>query len=393
MKKLFTLLSFCTITASAFSQFALNYPGTGAGGFGNVLTGGTLNVQNNGTNVNFILTKGSGDFNDATVIYIDSKTGGFAGTSTFVDVVDNMKKGVSGFDGTNRSAVTFATGFNADYAILLKPNAPDNFGGLYELGSLTHNFVTSVNLTPSNSVSSATYSFTCTKAQLGIVGTVAFRFIASHLNATNAFRSNEAIGFTIAGGNVGQAPVTATTWATYNNGTMPANLTYFSGDFKNGNANLGWQSTTEVNFSQYEVEQSANASNWDKIATVPAKGNNSIYTASAVMSQNTWYRLKMVDKDGSFAYSNAVLLKTATKKSIELLSNPIKDVVRVSINNSTSNYTVEIFTVDGKRVAVKNYQHSGGVSTLTINAPNAKGLYYIKFTNASTIETLKFMVD
>lgn len=177
------------------------------------------------------------------------------------------------------------------------------------------------------------------------------------------------------------------------NVSMPANLTYFSGDFKNGNANLGWQSTTEVNFSQYEVEQSANASNWNKIATVPAKGNNSSYTASVAMTQNTWYRLKMVDKDGSFAYSNAVLLKTAIKKSIELLSNPIKDVVRVSINNSTSNYTVEIFTVDGKRVAVKNYQHSGGVSTLTINAPNAKGLYYIKFTNASTIETLKFMVD
>ena len=158
-------------------------------------------------------------------------------------------------------------------------------------------------------------------------------------------------------------------------------------------ANLGWQSTTEVNFSQYEVEQSANASNWNKIATVPAKGNNSSYTASAAMSQNTWYRLKMVDKDGSFAYSNAVLLKTTTKKSIELLSNPVKDVVRISINNTTSNYTTEIFTVDGKRVAVKNYQHPGGVSTLILTAPSAKGLYFIKFTNASTIETLKFTVD
>jgi Secretion system C-terminal sorting domain len=192
-------------------------------------------------------------------------------------------------------------------------------------------------------------------------------------------------------------PASATIVSNYvTNVTMPANLGFFRGEVKNNNATISWLSTTEINFSHYEVEASNNANSWNKIATVPAKGNNSNYNTSAIINQNTWYRLKMVDKDGSIAYSSSVLLKTSGKKAaIELLSNPVKDQIKISINNDKiTNYTAEIFTVDGKRVALKNYQHAGGVTTLSLDAPSNRGTYFVRFTNNGIItDVLKVLVD
>ncbi len=192
-------------------------------------------------------------------------------------------------------------------------------------------------------------------------------------------------------------PASATSLSNYvTNVTMPANLGFFKGEVKNNTATISWLSNTESNFSHYEVEASNNASNWNKIATVIAKGNNSNYTATAAINQNTWYRLKMVDKDGSFAYCNAVLLKVTGKKgNIELLGNPVKDQIKISINNDKiTNYTAEIFSLEGKRMAVKNYQHAGGVTTLSIEAPSAKGTYFVRFTNNGIItDVLKVLVD
>lgn len=192
------------------------------------------------------------------------------------------------------------------------------------------------------------------------------------------------------------SPTNASTVSNYvANVTMPASLSYFKGELKNGQANLSWASNTEINFSHYEVEASNNAINWNKIATVTAKGSNNSYSTTVNITQNTFYRLKLVDKDGSFNYCNAVLLKVAAKKSIELLSNPVKDQIKVSINNDkATTYTAELFTIDGKKLASKNYMHAGGVTTLSMDAPAVKGLYYLRFTNNGiTTDILKLKVD
>lgn len=191
-------------------------------------------------------------------------------------------------------------------------------------------------------------------------------------------------------------PTNASTVSNYAaNVTMPATLSYFKGELKNGMANLSWASTNEINFSHYEVEASNNAVNWSKVATVIAKGSNSNYNSSLAISQNTFYRLKLVDKDGSVNYCNAVLLKVAAKKSIELFSNPVKNEIKVLINNDKATiYTAEIFTADGKKVAAKTYAHAGGVTTLSMDAPATKGIYYLRFTNNSIIsDVLKVKVD
>ena len=396
MKKIFTLIATC-ISIASFAQL-VTYNGNGKSGFGGVIGTGTMSITNNGTTVTFTVTKGAGDFNDAMIIYIDSKTGGFGSTSTFNDVADNLRKGVSGYDGTNRSIVNFPTGFTADYAIAIKPTAPDNFGSIYQLAATgSHTYVNTVNLTPNNSISSATYTFSCAKVDIGITGTVAFRFIATYLNPGNAYRSDEAIGFAIAGGNPAYSPVTATSNTVYNNGTAPVTLGYFKGEVKNSNALLSWQTATEINFSHFEIEQSTDGSKWNNIGKVSSStnGNGANYSFNAgLLTQNSLYRLKMMDKDASFAYSKLVSLKNIYKNKIEILGNPANGVIKVSINNSISTkYSAKLISLEGKILSNTLYNHIGGASTFEMMVPNAvKGLAIVEVNDGTTTQSFKVFI-
>ncbi len=183
------------------------YNGNGNSGFGGVIGTGSLELTDNGTTLSGTVTKGSGDFNDAFVIYFDSVSGGFTTTSGFTDNgggTDANRAAISalGTDGT-RETINFNTGFGADYAISLIPNGAD-FGGLWQLvDGGSHNFVTSVNLLPVGTTTSATYTFDFDFADIGLVTAGGFEFVVTYLNAGNAFLSDEGVGWTTAGGNPG----------------------------------------------------------------------------------------------------------------------------------------------------------------------------------------------
>lgn len=191
-------------------------------------------------------------------------------------------------------------------------------------------------------------------------------------------------------------PQSSTTLSNYvTNVSMPASLGFFKGDIKNNVANLTWLSTTEVNFSHYELEASLNAVTWNKVALVNAKGSNSEYVASAPITKNTWYRLKLVDKDGAYTYGNAILLRTSTRKSLELMNNPTKGSIRVSINqDENTNFVAELFNQEGKKIANQNYLHLAGSSIFNMKAPTKSGVYYLRFTSNGLItDVLKVVVQ
>ena len=77
------------------------------------------------------------------------------------------------------------------------------------------------------------------------------------------------------------------------------------------------------------------------------------------------------------------------------MTNPTKDLIKLSINNdATTEYTAELFTQDGKRIAVQNHQHISGTSVVTLKAPRATGMYYVRITNNGLVtDILKVIVE
>ncbi len=189
-------------------------------------------------------------------------------------------------------------------------------------------------------------------------------------------------------------PASTTNLSQYvSNVTMPATLGHFKGVVKNNTANLNWTSISENNLSHYEIEQSENSVNFNKIGNISAKGSYQMYNFSTSIQQNTWYRIKQVDNDGSFVYSNSLLLYKTQKKSFEMVNNPLLSELKFVINDTKSSiFSVEIFSVDGKRVFYQSYQSQIGSSNITIPAPKTKGTYIAKYSSGSTSESVNFAI-
>jgi len=210
MKTPSTLLSLLALFGAP--AWAATYAGNGNTGFGGVVS--SMDVTDDGTNITFTLNRGAGLLNDRFVVYLDSTTGGFSSTTGFNDDADPLRAAISG-DGVSSGISTVTFGFDADFALGLDAG----FAGLWALnngGDNAHTFISAVNGSPGGN-SQSSYAMTMTLASLGLGPGDTVNFVATYLNADNAFRSGEGIGDGLPGGsdNVGVNPVTFTGFRSY----------------------------------------------------------------------------------------------------------------------------------------------------------------------------------
>ena len=190
------------------------YHGNGDTGFGGAIGNGTLTLSDDGTNISGTLTVG-GSMNDVLVLYIQSGPGGFANTSGFNDQSDSCRQAISGVSASGRSLLTFASGFQPNYAIALAPAAAGT-GGLWQLANGGNNslvYMGSVNLAPFNNTGPYTFSFPA--ALIGMIPGVrsTIQVFGTYVS-TDGYRSTEAIAGNLTGAQ-GWNPFTQTAYASY----------------------------------------------------------------------------------------------------------------------------------------------------------------------------------
>ncbi len=88
-------------------------------------------------------------------------------------------------------------------------------------------------------------------------------------------------------------------------------LDYFHAQTEGDNVKLEWKTTTETNLSSFKVERKTPDTQFIELTSISPTGNNSVYTytdqAAYKMTNPIFvYRLKIVDQDGSSAYSSEV---------------------------------------------------------------------------------------
>ncbi len=193
--------------------------------------------------------------------------------------------------------------------------------------------------------------------------------------------------------------------ASSNDAATPVELVLFTGVKKNNSVILNWTTATEVNNYGFEIQASTStATKWETINFVNGHGNSNsinnysfIDTSTPLISTNSMhrsatsisYRLKQIDTDGSFEYSEIVevTLDKAYKYSLEQNHpNPFNPttVLNYTIANN-SKVTVEIYNTLGQRVAeLINTNQNLGKHSVTWNAIGySSGTYFARFTATS----------
>jgi Secretion system C-terminal sorting domain len=172
---------------------------------------------------------------------------------------------------------------------------------------------------------------------------------------------------------------------------LPITLASFSGTLLNNKAILEWTSTTEINSKEFIVEKSSDGITFNKITLVPARnissGSNYNYCDESIITGINYYRLKLVDNDGSFKHSNIILLKADEVKNNRLTVFPNPVVNNITITYPTA-YKNSIFTIyNNLGVKLYSYKVPLGSNQRTIDVGRLpKGIFYINYnTNSKSI--------
>ncbi len=188
--------------------------------------------------------------------------------------------------------------------------------------------------------------------------------------------------------------------------TLPVTLLNFSAAYRNGVTVLNWETENEVNFSHYEVERKTESgADYIIVDSKQANGNagRSAYTSSDNISSLTdgvvYYRLRMVDVDGKFKYSNVIMVRKEKKTitGISLSPNPVISTANATVRfEAASNAVVSLRVMDmaGRQVLSQQNNVTGGTNSIQVNNLNRlqPGLYIIQLVNGNELSSFKFSV-
>ena len=117
-------------------------------------------------------------------------------------------------------------------------------------------------------------------------------------------------------------------------------------------ANLSWRTSQEININYYEVQRSLDGIAFTSAGTVQSISSSSTNTYSFLdnfrLQGNTYYRLKITDRDGRFSYSKIVLLNPKTNNIIWINPNPVEALLNVTIPVSFAASSLLVIANDGK---------------------------------------------
>jgi hypothetical protein len=174
--------------------------------------------------------------------------------------------------------------------------------------------------------------------------------------------------------------------------TLPLSLSSFKVELNNGKANLQWTSQNEVNVNGFSIEKSLNGVKFSEIGFVQAnnRSSNSYSTIDENVKPGTnYYRLKMTDLDGSFRYSNIVLVSEKAIMYLDVYPNPAANILTVRHDKSLQKANIVIVTMDGRQVASLPVQLGATQSSISLENL-VKGNYMVIYTNNGARSVVKF---
>jgi len=176
-------------------------------------------------------------------------------------------------------------------------------------------------------------------------------------------------------------------------GPLPVELVSFYANVSKNKVELNWKTATEVNNYGFEIDRQPGSrqsavSNWDKIGFVQGNGNSNSpkeysFTDQAAMSGSYTYRLKQVDNDGTFKYSETVEVTVGQIPNDYSLNQNFPNAFNPSTTIAydvpeTSSIRISVYDILGKEIKLLvNAEKNPGHYEIIFDAKElAGGIYY-----------------
>lgn len=184
----------------------------------------------------------------------------------------------------------------------------------------------------------------------------------------------------------------------YREGPLPVRWASFTASAKANNVVLNWETATEINNSGFAIERSHDGRAWSELSFVKAtaaNGSGSTYSHVdfAPMQGTNYYRLRQVDFDGKFSFSQIRQVNFNGKvEAVAVYPNPARQQLQVVANEFTGKGNYTIMDMQGRQVQSGVFPQLQTPMQIGLNKL-APGIYSIVLRDGTKTETVRFIVQ
>ncbi len=188
---------------------------------------------------------------------------------------------------------------------------------------------------------------------------------------------------------------------------VPVELMSFSADYLDKEILLQWQTASEKNNYGFQVERKANDGSWTNLGFVPGKGTTSeiqsyFYKDKPSENGKYIYRLKQLDYDGTFTYSQAAEAEVLISFDLQLdqnYPNPFNPETKIRFEvpdgSKGSHITLKLHDILGREIAtLVNEEKNPGAYEITFRPDNyrlSSGVYFYTLASGDVLLTRKLI--
>lgn len=168
--------------------------------------------------------------------------------------------------------------------------------------------------------------------------------------------------------------------------TVPVEMVFFNADMDKSKVVLNWQTASEVDNEGFQIEKSSDGNTFTELGFVNSTRSTGIkdyrYVDNNPVNGINYYRLKQLDYNGNFEYSDVISVKNINEVSpISIYPNPvsINESVNVFVDSSKDELAqVKVYSITGAVISSNDHNLNSGLNKVRVETNNlAEGLYII----------------
>ncbi len=183
------------------------------------------------------------------------------------------------------------------------------------------------------------------------------------------------------------------------NGVLPVELVRFEGSSLPRGNSLHWLTASESDAAGFEVERSPDGLTWIHIGTVTAVGNSSVLQEYSFLDTQApvecYYRLRLVDRDGSYMYSDLVFLRKGlpAPEGLSVFPNPVGAAGQVTVRPAHPSGKLMVRDFSGRiflEHALDDGTPSPGPVHISLQSLPA-GVYLLQHVNGRDVSSIRLV--
>lgn len=181
--------------------------------------------------------------------------------------------------------------------------------------------------------------------------------------------------------------------------SLPIVISSFTATLDQNVVNLAWTTSLESNADHFAIQRSVDAgAHWATIGKEAARGGststNYTYADNSPATGTSEYRLQLVDRDGTYKYSEVRTVRNSLISAVSVFPNPAHDYVNVALGGkSTESVLIRLYNQNGQMIQLKNVANAGGTTVPLSVSGYSEGTYFIVVNGADGAKQVtKFLI-